>query len=253
MVKIKVNGHALEAEEGVSLLAALRACGIKVPTLCYHPALKPSGSCKLCAVEVVGKTGRPTTMLACILKVRDGLAIETESEIVARARLRAFKDLLQMAPQSRTIIELATEYGVNLGPPPDGCIRCRLCVRVCKEIVGAAALKMEKQKDGQNYLVPTEGLCIGCGTCANICPTSAIRLEDKDGVRTISIREWIIGRHVLQRCEACGKEYATQKFLTHVTERTSMHPDVKEHHQYCPTCAKLFSTRMKSASKLRRL
>ncbi len=48
-------------------------------------------------------------------------------------------------------------------PPPDGCVRCHLCIRVCKEIVGAGALKMEK-KDGVNFVVPMEGLCIGCGT-----------------------------------------------------------------------------------------
>jgi bidirectional [NiFe] hydrogenase diaphorase subunit len=191
-------------------------------------------------------------MLSCILRARDGLEVETESELVAKARQRAFKDLLQMAPQSQAVRNLAREYGIDLAPPPDGCIRCRLCIRVCKEIVGAGALKMEK-REGQNYVVPAEGLCIGCGTCANICPTSTIRLEDHDTVRTISIRDEVIGRHVLERCEACKRLYATQKFLLHVTERTSMHPDVKEHHAYCPTCAKLFSARVKSASKIRRL
>jgi bidirectional [NiFe] hydrogenase diaphorase subunit len=252
MVKITVNGRELEAEEGSPVLVALRENGIGIPTLCYHPALKPSGSCKLCTVEVKGKTGRQTTMLSCILRARDGLEVETESELVAKARQRAFKDLLQMAPQSQAVRNLAREYGIDLAPPPDGCIRCRLCIRVCKEIVGAGALKMEKREE-QNYVFPAEGLCIGCGTCANICPTSTIRLEDHDAVRTISIRDEVIGRHVLERCEACKRLYATQKFLLHVTERTSMHPDVKEHHAYCPTCAKLFSARVKSASKIRRL
>jgi bidirectional [NiFe] hydrogenase diaphorase subunit len=80
-----------------------------------------------------------------------------------------------------------------------------------------------------------------------------IRLEDQDGVRTISIRDEVVGRHVLERCEACGKSFATQKFIKHIGERTLLHPDVKEHHLYCPTCAKLFSGRIKSLSKLKRL
>ena len=137
-------------------------------------------------------------------------------------------------------------YGVDPGPPPDGCIRCRLCIRVCKEIVGPGALKMEK-REGQNFVVPIEGLCIGCGTCANICPTKVIQVDDRDNVRTILIRDEVVGRHPLERCEGCGRLYATPKFLDHVHDRTAAHhADVKAPHHYCPTCAKLFSDRIKS-------
>lgn len=249
MVKIVIDQRTVLVEEDGSVLEAIRANGIKIPTLCYHPALKPSGSCRLCVVEVVGKTGRPVTMLSCVMKVRDGLEIKTTGELVQKARVKAFKDLLQQAPQAAVIRKLADEFGVDVGPPPDGCIRCRLCIRVCKEIVGANALKMAK-RDGMKFVVPTEGLCIGCGTCVNLCPTGAISLEDKDSVRTISIRGEIIGRHMLERCEACGRLFATQRFLSHVKTRVMPHPDVREHHQYCPTCAKLFSSRVKTSGKL---
>jgi ferredoxin len=184
-------------------------------------------------------------MLACVLKVKDGLVIKTRSDAVNRARTRAFRNLLQMAPQAKNIIALAKSFDIDPGPPPDGCIRCRLCVRVCKEIVGPGALKMEK-RDGMNYVVPIEGLCIGCGTCANICPTNAILVADQDNVRIISIRNEVIGRHPLERCEGCGKLYATPKFLNHIHKRTSSHAEVKAHHNYCPTCAKLFSDRIKT-------
>jgi bidirectional [NiFe] hydrogenase diaphorase subunit len=248
MLHITIDGREYDAEANQSVLEVLKANGIRIPTLCYHPALKPSGSCKLCAVEVPGRaSGRKIAMLSCILKVKDGMEIRTTGEVVERARTRAFKNLLQMAPQAETIVALAKSFGIAVGSPPDGCIRCRLCIRVCKEIVGPGALKME-QRNGQNFVVPIENRCIGCGTCANICPTQVIKVEDLENVRTISIRDQVIGRHPLERCEGCGRLFATPKFLEHIHRRTVAHADVKTHHKYCPTCAKLFSDRIKSVS-----
>lgn len=66
--------------------------------------------------------------------------------------------------------------------------------------------------DGMNYVTPMEGLCIGCATCVNICPTKVIKVDDHENVRTISIRDEVIGKHPLERCEGCGKLYATQNF-----------------------------------------
>ena len=246
MVKLTIDDLEYEAEEGASVLEVARAHNIPIPTLCYHPSLRASGSCRLCAVEVPARSsGRQVTMLACILKVKDGMVVKTQGEAVTRARTKAFRNLLQMAPQAKNIIALAKSYGIDPGPPADGCVRCRLCIRVCKEIVGPAALKMEK-RDGMNYVVPIEGLCIGCGTCANICPTKVIAVEDKESMRTISIRDEVIGRHPLERCEGCGKLFATPRFLDHIHKRTAGHTDVKAHHNYCPTCAKLFSDRIRS-------
>ena len=221
MVKIIIDDRDYQAKEGMNVLEVARIHNIPIPTLCYHPSLRPSGSCRLCAVEVPGRsTGRKVTMLACVLKVKHGLIIKTQSEAVNRARTRAFRNLLQMAPQAKNIADLAKSFDIDPGPPPDGCVRCRLCIRVCKEIVGPGALKMEK-RDGMNYVVPIESLCIGCGTCANICPTNVIMVQDHDNVRTISIRNEVIGRHPLERCEGCGKLYATPKFLNHIQRRTA--------------------------------
>ncbi len=245
MLKITIDGQTFHMQEGMTVLEVAREKGINIPALCYHPALKPSGSCKLCAVEVAGRSGRPITMLSCVLKIKDGLTVRTTGEMVNRARVKGFQELLQMAPQSEVIRDLAEEYGVDLGPPPDGCVRCRLCIRVCRDIVGPGALKMEK-REGKHFVVPVEGLCIGCGTCFNLCPTKVIKVEDVGSVRTISIRGEIIGKHPLLRCDGCGAMFATPKFIESMENRMGPHPEVKVHHQYCPVCAKIFSERIVS-------
>ncbi|MFP4630127.1 MAG: 2Fe-2S iron-sulfur cluster-binding protein [Desulfohalobiaceae bacterium] len=252
MPSISINGQQIQAQEGQSVLQAARAHGINIPALCYHPALSPAGTCRICAVQITGENNIPTVKLACVQHVHEGLEVRTDTDLVHRARTKAFQRLVEMAPESKVIRRMAEECAVELPPAPDECIRCRLCVRACKEIVGAGALKMEKRQ-GVSYVVPNpEAACIGCATCVNICPTGAIRMQDQDNVRTIYIRDEIIGQNPLQICEACGKPFATSNFLHQVQDRTHavQHPDIKEHHNYCPTCAKLLSNRVKAASKM---
>jgi len=242
MIDITIDDKKISARENQTILQVAKENGIKIPHLCFHPALKPSGSCKLCGVEVASPTGKQVVMLSCIIKVKENLKVKTNSTLVKANREKAFNKLLQMAPDSSRIRNLAKEFDVAITAPPNGCIRCRLCIRVCNEIVKAKALKMVKTEKG-SMVVPQAGLCIGCGTCANLCPTNIIKVRDLDSVRTVSIKEEVIGQLPLERCEGCGKMFATSNFLKHVGESTLCHPDTKEHHKLCPSCIKLMSNR----------
>ena len=242
MIEITIDNKKISAQENQTILQVAKENKIKIPHLCFHPALKPSGSCKLCGVEVASPSGKQVVMLSCIMKVKEGLTVLTDSELVTTKREKAFNKLLQMAPDSSRIRNLAKEFSVTIAAPPNGCIRCRLCIRVCNDIVKAKALKMVKTEKG-NMVVPQPGQCIGCGTCANLCPTNIIKVVDKDNVRTVSIKNEIIGQLPLERCEGCGKMFATSNFLKHVEESTMTHPDTKEHHKLCPSCIKLMSNR----------
>lgn len=242
MIDITIDDKKISARENQTILQAAKENGIKIPHLCFHPALKPSGACKLCGVEVVSPTGKQVVMLSCIIKVKEDLTVKTNSKLVKARREQAFNKLLQMAPDSLRIRNLAKEFNVATTPPPNGCIRCRLCIRVCSEIVKAKALKMVKTDHG-SQVVANPGCCIGCGTCANLCPTKIIKVVDQDSVRTVSIKEEIIGQLPLERCEGCGTMYATATFLKHVEETGLPHPDTKEHHHLCPSCIKLMSNR----------
>jgi len=250
MPQIVINKTPVAVSEDTFVIAAIRSLGIEVPALCYHPALTPAGACKLCVVEVAMPGKKPRVMPSCVLKPKEGMDIRTDTEAVHKSRTRSLRKLARYAPESETIYRLAEKFDIPLGPVPDDCIRCRLCIRACREIVGAAALRMD---DMENVVAEPGDNCIGCGTCVNLCPTGAIQMQDLEGVRTIFIRDTVIGKSPLVRCEACGRMFATQKFLSRVEEKTGDHPHVKEHHQYCPTCAKLLSDRVKSARNINRL
>ncbi len=247
-VIIHIDADTIAAAEGDTVLETARKNGIHIPTLCYHPALKPSGSCKLCAVEVAQPSGRTITLLSCVLKVKSGMEVKTRSDAVHQARTQALTRLVRMAPQAQRLHDLAAREAIALLPAPDGCIRCRLCVRVCKEIIGQEALRMEKQGE-RLQVVPVADRCIGCGTCANLCPTQVIQVVDEDRRRTIRINDTVIGVHPLTCCEGCGKYYATEKQVLQVERRTDPHTHLKLRHHYCPACAKLFSERLQTIQR----
>ena len=63
---------------------------------------------------------------------------------------------------------------------PNKCILCGLCVRVCEELVGSAALGFVER--GFNTVVKpafedplSETTCISCGQCVSACPTGALQ------------------------------------------------------------------------------
>lgn len=246
MTRISIDGQAVDSS-ALRLLEAIRGQGIDLPSLCYHPALTPAGACKLCTVELVSK-GKPARLvLACCIRVKEGMEVRTDTERVREARVNAFYELLRYAPESHKIRDLAAQFGIELPPAPDECIRCRLCLRVCREVVGASALRVKK-RNGSQYIIPNpDNPCLGGGTCVNICPTGAIKMHDSGELRTIWIRDVIIGQVPLQRCEACGNLFATERFLEDVHSKTSHNPETKEKHRYCPTCARMLSYRIRSA------
>ena len=62
---------------------------------------------------------------------------------------------------------------------PDKCVLCGLCVRICDEVTGSAAIGLVNR--GFDTLVRTafdddlrEAGCISCGQCAHVCPTGAL-------------------------------------------------------------------------------
>ena len=75
MVNLTIDGRALQAKKGSTILDVARENGIFIPTLCYHQALHPIGSCRICVVEV--KPGPPRPLPACATYVNEGMEVTT--------------------------------------------------------------------------------------------------------------------------------------------------------------------------------
>ncbi|HUW97063.1 MAG TPA: 2Fe-2S iron-sulfur cluster-binding protein, partial [Anaerolineae bacterium] len=190
MITLTIDDQEVKATEGSSILEAAREYGIEIPTLCYHEALEPYGSCRLCVVEVETPRG-PRLVASCVYPAEEGAVVKTNSEMVRRSRRMTAELLLAAAPHAEVIRELAAKMGVQetrVDLSDNDCILCGLCVRACREIVGANAISLVNRGFSKEVSPPFEigsNSCVGCTTCVFVCPTGAIKLEDVLGNKSV--------------------------------------------------------------------
>jgi len=204
-IRVWVNDREVKARSGQTVMQAADDAGIVIPRLCYHPALEPSGSCRLCAVEIEGYRGLPA---ACSTPVEDGMRIRTATEKVKEFRREMLRLILQDHPReclgcprdgTCELQQLVASVGIDFPyPAPSGngrrvkpagayferdyglCVRCGRCVRVCHEVRGAKAIVFREVEGRQEVSTPFErdleaAGCQFCGACVDACPVGALR------------------------------------------------------------------------------
>ena len=215
LITITIDGRKIEAEKRKMLLEILNENGIYVPTLCYHPSLAPSGSCRLCVVEISKEDwqGDSRIVTSCLYPAEEGLIVSTRSAAVLETRRALLELYLARCPESEQIRELARLEGIDQSTfeahdSAEKCIMCGLCTRVCQDCGPGAIATLNRgiAKEIGADLSGSAESCTGCRTCAYICPTGAIPLEQHNQVLKIWNREFTIPICSVdpKLCRGCG-------------------------------------------------
>ena len=207
MVKVTINGVAIEVQEGSTIMEAAKAAGSPVPSLCFWKGLNEIGACRVCVVEVEGVDRLVT---ACDEPVHDGMVVYTNSPRVRAARRTNLRLILsqhdcQCAFCTRngncSLQKLAMDANLLYIPYPinirkeiwdrktplirqeSKCIKCMRCIQVCDKIQDlhiwdlAGTGSRVTVNVSQNRRI-TDADCAFCGQCVTHCPTAALRERD---------------------------------------------------------------------------
>jgi ferredoxin len=202
---ITIDGHAVSAPEGSTIMEAADKAGIYIPRLCYRPGLAPASGmkadsrvyrcgemraddksenkafagCNICIVEVEGRG----MCRSCSTAVAEGMAVQTSTAGARESRKETLARILSDHPHACIVCA-----------EKDGCDReeCTMGVeknsRCCSKFDDCELLQVSEyvaiRNDVSQYVFGNiavadtpfftydGNLCIGCGRCIRACETT---------------------------------------------------------------------------------
>lgn len=235
MLHAIIDGKDCPFEKGELLLTVAKRNGIFIPTLCHHDALAGLASCRLCICEVVER-GAAKVVASCVYPLEMDCQVYTNSDKIRKERSVILMLLKMRAPESTEIDAFYKMYGapdisrfqIHHG---EKCIVCGRCVKACNEL-GAGAISTINRGVTKEISTPygePNPVCIGCKSCATVCPTRTITFTEDAESRTIWGK-----RFLMVKCEECGTPIGTKEEIEYAISKVG---DVdKDFSQLCPSC-----------------
>jgi len=206
MPNLKINTIEITVEPGTLLVDACARAGFPIPQYCFHPALSPVATCRMCMVEI---KGQPKLATSCTTPAMDGQEVFTQSPVVADARAGIMEFLLMNHPLDCPICDQAGEcrlqdysyqygsgdsrmvepkrryryedLGAKIVIDKNRCIHCTRCIRFTQEVSGTSELTVAN-RGAQLEVTTYAGRSMDdnplAGNVVDLCPVGALTSRD---------------------------------------------------------------------------
>ncbi|MER5390519.1 formate dehydrogenase subunit alpha [Saccharopolyspora sp. NPDC002686] len=200
-MRVMVGRTAVDVADGATVLEAVRASGVDLPSLCHDDRLSPRGSCRTCLVRAASRI-----VASCTTPAAEGMHVELDDPAAQQAAKAAVELMVSELParaleipaERSELVRACTYFGITAGSfagaghdrgtdhshpyvklDRDLCIACGRCVAMCAEVQGTFALELTGRGfdtvvaagDGGPWV---SSPCVGCGGCVDSCPTGAL-------------------------------------------------------------------------------
>lgn len=194
-IKLVIDGKKCTCDYGEYLYDVAARNGIFIPVLCRSGAFEDHRACcRVCIVEVE-INGRSRVVTSCVYPVERDCIVRTNSPKIKEERAVVMALLAHRAPDAKPIQTMANYMDAGKGKGFDRlvsldkskCILCGLCVQACDSLGTGAISTVNRgtEKEVNTPFGDPSLTCIGCLSCANVCPTDAIEFIETNKTRTI--------------------------------------------------------------------
>ncbi len=233
VIGFELDGQAIEAVPGESILQAAQRSGVDIPHLCFKEGYRADGNCRACVVEIEGER---VLAPSCCRAPAEGMKVQARSDRALKSQKMVLEMLLSDMPEQgykwnddnpasphgelsdwagRMQVSVRPELAALRRAQPradvshpamavnlDACIQCTRCVRACREVqvndvIGYA------QRGAHSQIVFDLGddmgasSCVACGECVQACPTGALMPKTQIGSQKVD-------KKVDSVCPYCG-------------------------------------------------
>ena len=221
VISFELDGRAVDAIPGESILQAAKRSGVEIPHLCFKEGMRADGNCRACVVEIEGER---VLAPSCCRAPTAGMKVKAQSDRALKSQKMVLEMLLSDMPEqgykwngddaSQPHGELSDwaqhmqvkvrgelkalrreqpasdlthpAMAVNL----DACIQCTRCVRACREVqvndvIGYAQRGSHSSIVFDQFDAMGESSCVGCGECVQACPTGALMPKTQLGSQKV--------------------------------------------------------------------
>lgn len=215
---ITINGNELTFEPGETILEVARRHSIDIPTLCHLKNTTPTGSCRICVVEVKGAR---SLLASCATPASGNMVVLTESAKVVDARKQIIQLLLSSGNHNCAVrggsSDNWTQFQLNV-QKDDQCQElcpvwgdCRLQDLAYRYQVNGDAFAPTPTRYAietvNPFIVRDFSRCIQCGRCVQACNEIQVNNAINFGYRGPESKIVAAGDRPLKdsECVFCGE------------------------------------------------